>query len=125
MGAADSYNSRVTEDLLREILWVISNKISDPRLPSMVSITSIKLAKDTRNATIMISVFGSDEDKKAAIKVLNHAAPFIQNMVAKRITIKNFPRFYFRIDNSFEDLDSINSILDSVKDDLERPNETD
>ena len=125
MAAADWYNSRVTEDLNREILWVISNRISDPRLPSMISITSIKLSKDTRNATIMISIFGSEEEKKMGIKVLNHAAPFIQNTVAKRIKIKHFPKFYFRIDNSFEEYDSINSILNRVKDDLERPTETD
>jgi ribosome-binding factor A len=124
VGAADWYNSRVTEDLLREILWVINNKVSDPKLPSMVSVTSIQLAKDTRNATIMISVFGTHMEKINAIKVLNRAAKFIQNTVAKRVKIKNFPRFYFKIDNSFEDIDSVNTILDRVKDDLDRPEPT-
>ncbi len=125
MASLQWYNSRVTEDLKREILWVITNRISDPRLPSMITVPVIKLAKDTRNATVFISVFGTEEEKKAALKVLNHAAPFIQNSVAKRVKIKHFPRFYFKIDNTFDEQDSIYSLLDKVKDDLDKPFEAD
>ncbi len=125
MASLQWYNSRVTEDLKREILWVITNRISDPRLPSMITVPAIKLAKDTRNATVFISVFGTEDEKKAALKVLNHAAPFIQNSVAKRVKIKHFPRFYFKIDNTFDEQDSIFSLLDKVKDDLDRPLEAD
>ncbi len=124
MASLQWYNSRVTEDLKREILYVITNRISDPRLPSFITVPAIKLAKDTRNATVMISVFGTEEEKKAAIKVLNHAAPFIQNSVAKRVKIKHFPKFYFKIDNTFEEQDSITSLLNKVQDDLDRPDET-
>jgi len=124
MASLQWYNSRVTENLKREILWVITNKISDPRLPSMITVPAIKLSKDTRNATVMISVFGSEEDKKAAIKVLNHAAPFIQNSVAARVKIKHFPKMYFKIDNTFEEQDSITSLLSKVQDDLDRPDES-
>ena len=125
MPADKWYSNRVTENLRREILWVISNKISDPRLPSMVTVPSINLARDTRNATVFISVFGSEEEKAAAVEVLNHAAPFIQKSVASRVKIKNFPRFFFKIDESFEKQNSIELLLHQVKDDLERPTETD
>ncbi len=124
MASLQWYNSRVSENLKREILWVITNKISDPRLPSMITVPAINLSKDTRNATVMISVFGSEEEKKAAIKVLNHAAPFIQNTVATRVKIKHFPKMYFKIDNTFEEQDSITSLLAKVQDDLDRPDES-
>ncbi len=125
MASLQWYNSRVAEDIKREILWVISNKISDPRLPSFITVPSIKLAKDTRNATVMISVYGTDEEKAAALSVLNRAAPFIQNSVAQRVKIKHFPRFLFKLDNSFEEQDTINSLLGRIKDDLDRPLESD
>ena len=125
MPADKWYSNRVTENLRREILWVISNKVSDPRLPSMVTVPSISLARDTRNATVYISVLGTDEEKKVAVEVLNHAAPFIQKSVSSRVKIKNFPRFFFKIDEAFEKRNSIESLLEQVKDDLERPTETD
>lgn len=125
MASLQWYNSRVTENIKREILWVITNKISDPRLPSMITVPTIKLAKDTRNATVFISVLGSETEKKDAIKVLNHAAPFIQKCVAERVKIKHFPRFYFKIDNTFDEQNNIYSLLDKVKNDLDRPEESD
>jgi ribosome-binding factor A len=124
MASLQWYNSRVTEDLKREILYVITNRISNPKLPSMITVPAIKLAKDTRNATIMISVLGTEEDKKMAVKILNKSAAFIQNSVASRVKIKNFPKFYFKIDNTFEEQDSITALLNKVKDDLDRPDET-
>ena len=125
MASLQWYNSRVTENLKREILWVITNRVSDPKLPDMITVPSIKLSKDTRNATVFISVYGSDEEKRAAINVLNRAKGFIQNSVAERVKIKNFPRFYFKLDNSFDEQENIQSLLEKVKDDLDRPTDTD
>lgn len=125
MPADKYYSNRVTENLRREILWVITNRISDPRLPSMITVPSIKLAKDTRNATVFVSVFGTEEEPQIALDVLNHAAPFIQREVSQRVKIKNFPKLYFKLDTAFEKQASIESLLDQVKDDLERPTETD
>lgn len=108
--------ARLKEQLIREVSWVIMNKINDPQIPKIVTITEFKLAPDTRNATIFISLFC--EDKDAAIKRLNKAAPFIQKLVAEKITVKHFPKFYFKIDSSFEKSERINALLDKIKDDL-------
>jgi len=124
MASLQWYNSRVTENLKREILWIITNRISDPRLPSMITVPGIKLSKDTRNATIFVSVYGSDSEKETAIEILNHAASFIQNSVASRVKIKNFPKFLFKLDTTFDDMDSINSLLTKVKDDLDQPSDS-
>ncbi len=121
MAASTWYNSRVKENLRREILWVIQHGVNDPRLPSMITVPSIKLAPDTRNATVFVSVFGTEAEQKRALKILTHAAPFIQNSVAKKVKIKNFPKFYFKLDTSFDEVENINALLDQVKDDLDRP----
>lgn len=114
------YKNRVTENLRREILWAISNDLRDPDLPdTMITVPSIELAQDTRNATVYISVFGDDEVKEQTIMVLNRAASAIQRAAARKVKIKNFPRLYFKIDNTFDERDRISSLLDKVKDDLE------
>ncbi|MGD9200363.1 MAG: 30S ribosome-binding factor RbfA [Chitinispirillia bacterium] len=109
---------RMEEQLQREIAWTISNKVNDPRVPKVITVTTIKLAPDTRNATIFVSIFGDDEQKTKAIKALNRAAPFIQRCVSSRISMKNFPKFFFKLDNLFEKSQQINSLLAQVKDDL-------
>lgn len=109
---------RIEEQLQREIAWTISNKVNDPRIPSVTTVTTIKLAPDTRNATIFVSIYGDVEQKTKAIKALNRAAPFIQRCVSSRVSIKHFPKFLFKIDNFFEKSNQINSLLAQVKDDL-------
>lgn len=109
---------RIKEQLHREITWTIANKVNDPRIPKVITITTINLAPDTRNATIFVSIFGDDSPKDKAITALNRAAPFIQKCVSTRVSLKHFPKFCFKIDNSFERSKHINNLLEQVKDDL-------
>jgi ribosome-binding factor A len=109
---------RLREDFLREIAWVIANRVRDPRVPEVVSVIEIRLAPDTRNATVMLSILGEEKIQKEAIAVLNKAAPFIQKVVAERIRIKHFPKLYFKIDKSLDFTENLNGILNEIKDDL-------
>jgi len=118
MSVAQFHLERLKEDFLREIAWVIANRVRDPRVPPVVSVTEIRLAPDTRNATVMVSVFGSEEEKREAIVGLNKAAPFIQKMVAERITVKHFPKFYFKLDKTLDASIHLNDLLKEIKDDL-------
>jgi len=108
----------IKEHLHREIAWVITNKVNDPCIRDLVTVTDIKLAPDTRNATVYISIYGDDEQKGKAVSALNRAASFIQRCISPRISLKNFPKLYFKIDSSLERGQHINSLLEQVKDDL-------
>lgn len=118
MSSPKYYHDRVTGDLQREIAWTIANKMRDPRIPSLVSVTAVNLSDDTRNATVLVSVYAGEEEKEKALKALNGAAPFIQNTVAQRVKIKHFPRLYFKIDRGLENSRRINELLDDIKADL-------
>jgi ribosome-binding factor A len=109
---------RLQEDFRREIAWAIANRVRDPRIPEIVTVTEILLAPDTRNATVMLSIFGEAAVQKEAIEVLNKAAPFIQNVVAQRIRIKHFPRLYFKLDKSLDYRERLDGLLEKIKDDL-------
>ena len=113
------YGARTAENLKREILWVIMNEMNDPRLPPTIIVPSINLAKDNRNATILVSILADEAEQIEALKVLNKAAGFIQSTAAKRVKMKHFPKLFFKLDKSFEHLSKIGEILDKVKDDLD------
>jgi ribosome-binding factor A len=112
------HNERTTEHLLREITWTIANRLNDPRVPEIVTVTEIKLAPDCRNATVYVSVYGSENKKKGALIALNRAAPFIQRCVASRVKMKHVPILYFKIDSSLDRSEHIHSLLEQIKDDL-------
>jgi len=119
MSSLQFHHAHVKERLIREIGWTITNRVRDPRVPPVLTITDIKLAADTRNATVFFSIYGSDTEKKGAGIALNRAAAFIQKTVAKRISLKNFPKLVFKFDDSIERSMRINQLLSDIKDDLE------
>lgn len=109
---------RLREELRKEIGLAIAEQMRDPRIPDVVTITEVRLAPDCRNATVMMSVLGDDAAKQAAIDVLNHAAPYLQHLVAKAIVMKFVPKLYFKIDKSLADNERMGELFKEIQDDL-------
>jgi ribosome-binding factor A len=93
---------RIAEEMKKEISSIIGNELKDPRLPKLISITSLTVTRDLRYAKVFISVFGNDEDKKNAIVALKSAAGFIRREVGHRIQLRYTPELQFELDNSKE-----------------------
>ncbi len=102
----------------REIATVIARELRDPRIPSIVTIAGINLAADMRNATVYVSFFDKTTGIDEAVNALNTAAPYIQRLVAARITMKHFPRLFFKHDNGLEHTEHIHQLLKEIHDDL-------
>jgi ribosome-binding factor A len=118
MPSSPHHFERLKEQLLHEIGTVIAREMRDPRIPPVVTVTQLKLAQDTRNATVLVSIYGDEKAKTDAVEALNAAAAFIQRMVSARVTVKNFPHLLFKLDNSLEHTQHINELLKEIEDDL-------
>ncbi|HLV30392.1 MAG TPA: 30S ribosome-binding factor RbfA [Chitinispirillaceae bacterium] len=119
MSSLQFHIERLSGLLQQQIQTVIAQELRDPRIPPVVTVTQVKLAQDTRNATVFVSVYGDNKAQNDAVAALNKAAPFIQRVVAGRITTKHFPRLYFKLDKSIEHSQHINELLKDIKNDLE------
>ncbi len=112
------HHERLREQLMREIGWTIKERVRDPRVPMIVGVTGMKLASDSRNATVYVNVFGDEQVKKEAVTALNRAAPFIQRVVAERVQTRHVPRLVFKLDESIDRGMHIDELLRDVRDDL-------
>lgn len=77
-------------------------EVKDPRVEPLTTITEVNLAKDLQHAKVWVSRFGSRESLSDAVAGLNHAAGYIQTVLAKRISLRIFPRLTFLRDDSME-----------------------
>jgi len=118
VASRNHYIERSRAQLQREIGLAIQSRLRDPRVPMIVSVTDLKLAADTRNATVYVNIYGTDEEQSAAVEALNHAAPFIQKVVSERVKLRHFPRLAFRLDHSIERGAHIEQLLRDIRDDL-------
>lgn len=112
------HKERLSGLLQREISDVIAKEVRDPRISSIITVTGIHLGADMRNATVFVSVYEEMEKKLEALEALNKAGPYIQRIVASRITIKHFPKLLFKIDNSMENSQHINELLKEIDNEL-------
>ncbi len=92
------------ESLLRQEIsaMILMGEIKDPRVERLTTITDVTLSKDLGHAKIFVSRFGEREKLEASVNALNHAAGFIQGVLAKRISLRVFPRLTFILDDSIE-----------------------
>jgi ribosome-binding factor A len=113
------HQSRMRESLRKKIALIIKERIRDPRVPDLVTVTEVDLSPDTRHATVYLSMYGDTEQREGALGALNKAAAYIQHEVSGTIRTKFTPQLHFKMDAAIDRTSRIHSLLDSISDELE------
>ena len=75
---ASHRNEKVNGQIQRELSLIIIHKMKDARIKdSNVSITRVKATPDLKSATVYVSVFGDENQKKVVVELLNNAKSFL------------------------------------------------
>ncbi len=93
---------RVNELIKEELAGLLQREIQDPRLSTMVSITGVETSPDLHNATVRVSVLGSEEETQHALAALRHAAGFLRRELASRLRLRHVPELTFKLDTSIQ-----------------------
>ena len=104
---------RISEEVKKELSSVI-RELKDPRIPMMTSVVKVDVTNDLRYAKAYISVMGTEEEKKDAIKGLTAAAGFVRREIGSRIKLRCVPEFSFVIDTTIEYGAHINKLLNDI-----------
>ncbi|MEO1922790.1 MAG: 30S ribosome-binding factor RbfA [Sphingomonadaceae bacterium] len=85
-----------------------------------ISVTEVRMSPDLRQAKVYVKPL-LGEDEAAALKALRTNTAFFQKEVAQRLGLKFAPKLQFRADESFDEANRIESLLDDprVKRDLD------
>lgn len=107
---------KINGQIQRELSLLILQKIKDARIrESNVSITQVKATPDLKSATVYVSVFGDESQKKGVLDVLNHASSFLRSNLGHTVKLHSVPALKFELDNSVEYGMHIESILSDLK----------
>ena len=104
---------RVNNQLQAELAQLIRSELSDPRVAG-VTVTSVDVAPDMREAKVMVSLFGSDEQLKDAVKGLSSAAGKLRHGLAKRMLMRTVPNLRFVPDMALRTGDQVSGLIRSV-----------
>ncbi len=102
----------VGDEMQKVLSDIISNKVKDPRIPFLTSVTSVKMSSDLTHATAYVSVYGDQATKKGCMDAIEHAKGFIRREMCKQINLRVAPELHFEADNSLEDAARMNDLID-------------
>ena len=79
-----------------------------------ISVTEVRMTPDLRNAKAYVKPL-MGEDESAVLKALRTNTAFFQKEVAQRLGLKFAPRLSFQPDESFDEADRIERLLNDPK----------
>lgn len=103
---------KLGEQIREEISQLIMRqKVKDPRVSTFLSINRVEVARDLAYADVYVSSFLNESQVRKGVEGLNSAAGFIQSSIAKKLTIRQFPKLKFIVDTSIKDgFDMVNKL---------------
>ena len=105
-------SDRVAQLLQRKLALLIQQEIKDPRLPGLITISSVEVSKDLGHAKIYFTVFNGDPE--IAESILNAATSYLRSLLAKTLTLRIVPQLHFVYDKSIEYSARLSRLIDQV-----------
>ncbi len=102
--------NRVAEQMKKDLGEIMTTKIKDPRV-GFVTVTDVEVTGDLQQATIYISVLGTEKEKQDSLLGLTKAKGFIRSEIGKRIRLRKTPEITFEFDEALEYGNRIESII--------------
>ena len=92
--------ARVVKEAVSE---AIRERLNDPRIVGLVSITRVEMSPDLRNADIFLSIMATDDaGSRKTFKAIKHANHHIRRFVGSALTSKFCPQLHFHQDEKFK-----------------------
>jgi ribosome-binding factor A len=107
-------NTRINQEVQKELSMLISRELKDPRINTMTSIVNVEVAPDLKTCKVYISVLGDEQSQKDTLKGLKSAAPFLRSQLAHGINLRNTPELTFIVDQSIEYGVNMSRLIDEV-----------
>lgn len=99
--------------LREEISAILAREIADPRI-GFVTVTDVDVAPDLSRATVWVSVIGDPATRKASVRALGRAMPFVRHRLGE-LRLKRIPELVVREDDTAARGTRVLRILDELE----------
>ena len=104
---------RVGDQIRLEVADILSRRMKDPRV-GFVTITSVDLSADLRQAWIYVTVLQEGEQGNEAMATLARATGFIRGELGRRVKLRYVPELTFIRDSSVDQVRRVMSLIDTL-----------
>ena len=108
-----SERMRRVNESVREVLAEAVGELKDPRI-GFVTVTGVKTAADLRQATVFVSVLGSERKRAQSLAGLEAAHGVLQAQIARELRLKRTPQLTFQYDPTVEQGVRMSKLIDEL-----------
>jgi len=103
---------RVSEEIRHLLADLLERgNMRDPDLrEASITVTSVDISPDLRNATAFVMPLGG-QDEKRLMAAMRRAAPWFRARVGERAGLRYAPEIRFELDRTFDEADKIGALL--------------
>lgn len=102
-------------EAIREVVaTAILTELRDPRVKN-VTVISVEVAPDMREAKVNVSVMGSEKQKKNSLSGLQNSAGFLQQQIANRIDSRYTPKLRFVLNKGADNAMVVGELLAKIR----------
>lgn len=115
-------SERVSKLLQREIADILQTEFQE-QLPTMFTVTNVRVTKDFSIAYVDVSVYGEAlSQRQAAFRHLEELTPQVRSSLADRIRhqVRSIPEVRFFLDESIHDAKRMDDLFDRIRAERER-----
>jgi ribosome-binding factor A len=106
----------VAETIHKEISSLLIKGLKDPRI-GFVTVTSVEVTPDLRQARIYYTLMGSQADRTETQAGLDSCSSYIRQQLGRHLRLRYIPEVRFEYDASFDYGQHIEQLLRDVKTD--------
>jgi ribosome-binding factor A len=108
-----SERMRRVNESVREVLAEAVGELKDPRI-GFVTVTGVKTSADLRQATVFVSVLGSERKRAQSLVGLEAAHGVLQAQIARELRLKRTPQLTFQYDPTVEQGVRMSKLIDEL-----------
>ena len=114
---------RKVNEAVREVVSEGIGALKDPRI-GFVTVTAVRATPDLRQATVYVSVLGSERKRERTLEGLHSAHALLQARLNRELRLKRTPQLRFEYDQTVEEGVRLSRLIDELAPDAreaERP----
>jgi ribosome-binding factor A len=96
-----SSRKRRVDEAIRHVLSEALPTLKDPRI-GFVTVTGVEATRDFAQATVYVSVFGSEQEREQTLAGLEAARGLLQAQLARELQLRRTPVLSFEYDAAVE-----------------------
>ena len=113
-------NDRLKE-LYKELLSTLLREVKDPGLTGFLTVTDTDLSADRKTLKVFYSILGTEAQRERVGKALERAAPYLRELLKKKVAVKTVPNFLFTYDETPKKASRIDALLNKLEKEKGRP----